>query len=168
MYLPKHFEETRIEVLHQLIRDQPFATLVTLCSDGLNANHLPLELDPEPAPYGTLRGHVARGNRLWQDVAPNVEALAVFQGLQRYITPSWYPTKQETGKVTPTWNYVVVHAYGRPRFHHDPAARDRGLRNHGDEASGQVEGESEQDRGRAAGCHGRAAGRTGRWGSRDG
>jgi transcriptional regulator len=121
MYLPKHFEETRVEVLHQLIRDEPLAMLVTLGSEGLNANHLPLELDPEPGPFGTLRGHVARGNRVWQDVAPEVEALAVFQGSQTYITPSWYPTKQETGKVVPTWNYVVVHAYGTPRFIDDPA-----------------------------------------------
>ena len=121
MYLPKHFEETRVEVLHRLIRDEPLATLVTLGPDGLNANHLPLDLDPEPDPFGTIRGHVARGNRMWQDTSPDVEALAVFQGSQRYITPSWYPTKQETGKVTPTWNYVVVHAYGKPRFRDDPA-----------------------------------------------
>jgi len=121
MYLPKHFEETRIDVLHRLIRDEPFAMLVTLGSGGLNANHLPLELDPEPGPFGTLRGHVARGNRMWEDVAPDVEALAVFQGSQTYITPTWYPTKQETGKVVPTWNYVVVHAYGTPRFIDDPA-----------------------------------------------
>jgi transcriptional regulator len=120
MYLPKHFEETRIDVVHRLIRDEPFAMLVTLGSGGLNANHLPLELDPEPGPFGTLRGHVARGNRMWEDVVPDVEALAVFQGSQTYITPSWYPTKQETGKVTPTWNYVVVHAYGTPRFYDDP------------------------------------------------
>ena len=121
MYLPKHFEETRIDVLHRLIRDEPFAMLVTLGSGGLNANHLPLELDPEPGPFGTLRGHVARGNRIWEDVVPDVEALAVFQGSQTYITPTWYPTKQETGKVVPTWNYVVVHAYGTPRFIDDPA-----------------------------------------------
>ena len=119
MYVPAHFEETRVEVLHQLIREQPFATLVTVGSDGLNANHLPLELDPQPAPFGTLRGHVARSNRLWRD-AGSSEALAVFQGPQAYITPSWYPTKHETGKVTPTWNYAVVHAYGRLRIIDDP------------------------------------------------
>jgi transcriptional regulator len=110
MYIPKHFEESRIEVLHQLIRAHPMAALVTLTSDGLDANHIPLEIDPEPAPFGTLRGHVARANPLWRD--PGSQALAIFQGPNTYISPSWYVTKQETGKVVPTWNYAVVHAHG--------------------------------------------------------
>ena len=121
MYIPRHFEETRVEVLHRLMRDEPFATLVTLGPDGLNANHLPLELDPEPAPFGTLRGHVSRANAVWRTTDPSVEALVVFQGPQRYITPAWYPTKEEHGRVTPTWNYVVAHAYGTPRFIEDAA-----------------------------------------------
>ncbi len=119
MYIPRHFEESRIDVLHRLMRDEPFATLVTLGGDGLNANHLPLELDAEPGPFGTLRGHVSRANAVWRDTDPAVEALVVFQGPQRYVTPSWYPSKPETGKVTPTWNYVVVHACGTPRFIED-------------------------------------------------
>jgi transcriptional regulator len=121
MYTPRHFEETRVDVLHQLMRDEPFAMLVTMGPAGLNANHLPVELDPEPAPLGTLRGHVSRANEVWSTSDPGVEALVVFQGPQRYITPAWYPTKEETGKVVPTWNYVVVHAYGTPRFIEDPA-----------------------------------------------
>ena len=121
MYIPRHFEETRVDVLHQLIRDEPFGALVTLGSDGLEANHLPFELDAAAGPFGMLRGHVSRANAVWRDSNPAVEALAIFQGPQRYVTPSWYPTKAETGKVVPTWNYVVVHAYGPLRFVEDPA-----------------------------------------------
>jgi transcriptional regulator len=112
MYIPKHFEETRVEVLHELIRAHPLAALVTLTSDGIDANHIPLEIDPEPAPFGTLRGHVARANPLWSAFSTEVHALAIFRGSDTYISPSWYPTKQETGKVVPTWNYAVVHAHG--------------------------------------------------------
>jgi transcriptional regulator len=119
MYVPAHFEETRPEILHQLIRDHALATLVTLGPEGLNANHIPFELDPGPAPFGTLRGHVARGNPVWRDFSRDVEALAVFQGPQAYISPSWYQTKRESGKVVPTYNYIVVHAYGPMRIIED-------------------------------------------------
>jgi len=98
MYVPKHFEESRVDVMHALIRAHPLAVLVTLGPAGLNANHLPIEIDPEPAPFGTLRGHVARANPVWRDPATEVEALVVFQGPARYITPAWYPTKRETGE----------------------------------------------------------------------
>jgi transcriptional regulator len=121
MYVPKHFEETRVEVMHALIRAEPLATIVTLGADGLFANHLPLELDPEPPPYGMLRGHVARSNRVWRDASAEIDTLAIFQGPRSYVTPSWYASKQETGRVTPQWNYVVVHAYGRLRFIEDRA-----------------------------------------------
>lgn len=121
MYLPAHFEESRSDVLHELMRAQPLATLVTLSSGGLDANHIPLQLVAEPAPFGTLRGHVARANPLWRDLSSDVEALAIFHGPQSYITPSWYPSKQETGKAVPTWNYVVVHAHGRLRAIDDAA-----------------------------------------------
>src|SRR5687768_17334200 len=102
MYLPKHFEETRVEVLHDLIGAYPLGTLVTLTAGGLDANHIPFEVDPEPAPFGTLRGHIARANPIWRDVAPAAEALVVFRGPDAYVSPSWYPTKAETGKVVPT------------------------------------------------------------------
>lgn len=121
MYIPAHFEETQIEILHQLIRNHPLGTLVTLSSDGLNANHIPLELDLEPTPFGTLRGHVARANPVWRDFNQDVEALVIFQGANSYITPSWYATKKETGKVVPTWNYAVVHAYGSLKIIDDTA-----------------------------------------------
>ena len=113
MFIPEHFAQRRIEVLHELMRTRPLATLVTLSPQGLNANHVPLHLSQEPAPFGTLRGHVARENPIWQDFDADAEVLAVFHGPEAYITPSWYPSKKRTGKVVPTWNYAVVHAYGR-------------------------------------------------------
>ena len=121
MYMPAHFEETRAEVMHRLIHEHPLAVLVTLGSTGLNANHIPLEIDSEPAPFGTLRGHVARANPVWRDFSRDVEALTVFQGPQAYISPAWYRTKKETGKVVPTFNYIVVHAYGSLRIIEDEA-----------------------------------------------
>lgn len=121
MYMPAHFQEDRAEVLHALIREHPLAVLVTLGAGGLFASHIPLEIDPEPAPFGTLRGHVARGNPQWREFRPEVEALAIFQGPASYVSPSWYATKRETGKVVPTWNYAVVHARGPLVIRDDPA-----------------------------------------------
>jgi transcriptional regulator len=121
MYVPRHFEESRPEILHALLREHPFATLVTWNGEGVEADHVPMELDVEPAPFGTLVGHVARANPVWRRAAADVEALAIFQGAQGYVSPGWYPTKAETGKVVPTWNYAVVHAYGRLRFIEDRA-----------------------------------------------
>jgi len=112
MYLPRHFEETRPEVLHDLIAAAPLATLVTMGSSGIEANHVPLLLDPSAGESGTLRGHLARANGSWRDLSPGVETLAIFQGADGYISPNWYPTKAEHGKAVPTWNYCVVHAYG--------------------------------------------------------
>ena len=112
MYVPSHFEETRTAVLQQLMHDHAHAMLIVLDASGLNANHIPFEFDPDPTPFGTLRAHVARSNPVWKDFARDVEALVVFQGPQAYITPSWYETKKETSKVVPTYNYMVVHAYG--------------------------------------------------------
>ena len=121
MYLPSHFEETRVEVLHRLIREHSLGALVTLGSEGLNANHVPFEIEPAPAPFGTLKCHVARGNPLWRDFSKDTEALVVFQGAQAYISPGWYATKKETGKVVPTYNYLAVHAYGPMRVVEDRA-----------------------------------------------
>src|SRR5262245_55497873 len=121
MYNPSHFRETRVPVLHDFIRRHPLATLVTLGADGLVANHIPMEIDAGPGPFGTLRGHVARANPVWRESTAGVEALAIFSGPQRYITPSWYATKAESGRVVPTWNYAVVHAHGPLRAIDDPA-----------------------------------------------
>lgn len=125
MYQVGAFREERIDVMHALMRNHPLATLVTV-NDGIpDANHLPLLIDPEPLPYGTLRGHVARANPVWQQ-AGSQEVLAIFQGPQAYVTPSWYPSKRETGQVVPTWNYAVVHAHG-PLVVHDDREWLRGL-----------------------------------------
>jgi transcriptional regulator len=126
MYLPTHFHETRTQVLHELIRAHPLAMLVTLDERGLVANHIPMELDAGAGELGTLRGHVARGNPMWKSHRAEIEAMAVFQGPQSYITPAYYATKAETGKVVPTWNYATVHAYGPLRVIED-AAWLRGL-----------------------------------------
>lgn len=120
MYIPTHFEEKRPEALHQLMREHALGTLVTLGSEGLNANHLPFEFDPAPAPFGILRAHVARNNPVWRDFSPDVEAMAIFQGAQAYISPSWYATKKDDERVVPTYNYMVVHAYGGLRVVDDP------------------------------------------------
>jgi transcriptional regulator len=121
MYVPQHFQEPDIGVIHQLIRSHPLGAIVTLTPDGLDANHIPLIVQPEPAPLGTLHGHVSRANALWREASPSVDALIIFQGPEAYVSPSWYPAKQEHGKVVPTWNYVVVHAHGRLRAIDDPA-----------------------------------------------
>jgi len=104
MYLPSHFEEQRVEVLHQLMRERPLGTLVTLDSTGLNANHIPFEIDQEPQPWGTLRGHVARANPLWREFSATVEALVVFHGAQTDVRLAWYQTNSETGGVVPPFN----------------------------------------------------------------
>jgi transcriptional regulator len=121
MYVPAHFREDRISVLHDLIRAHPFAMLVTLEASGLVANHLPMEIDAEAGAHGTLRGHVARANPVWTSPRPDVEAMAVFSGPHSYITPSYYATKAATGKVVPTWNYATVHAHGPLRAIEDAA-----------------------------------------------
>jgi transcriptional regulator len=119
MYLPKHFAETRVEVLHDLIRRMPLGTLVAATANGLEASQVPFEIDPQPEPFGTLRCHLARANPLWQQIDPGREVLVVFQGEQGYVSPSWYPTKQEDGRVVPTWNYVAVHGYGLAKVTQD-------------------------------------------------
>jgi transcriptional regulator len=111
MYTPKHFEETRLDILHELMRAHALATLTVMTADGLSANHIPMLVEAG-GPFGVLRGHVARANPVWREYSPQVEALAIFQGPETYITPSWFATKHETAKAVPTWNYVVVHAYG--------------------------------------------------------
>lgn len=118
MYIPRANLEDRLPVLHRLIEDQPFASLITMGATGLFASHIPMVLEQNGA-MGRLKGHISQANTQWRDYTPSVEALAIFSGPQHYITPSWYPEKQETGKVVPTWNYVVVHAYGHLRVIED-------------------------------------------------
>jgi transcriptional regulator len=122
MYVPAHFAEDRVPVLHEAIRANGFATLVSMTSEGLIASHLPLMIDPEPAPYGRLIGHFARPNPQSRECIG--EALAIFLGPEGYITPQYYATKRQTGKVVPTWNYASIHVYGALNFVHE---RDRKL-----------------------------------------
>ena len=119
MYQPPHFREERIEVQHGLIRSHPLGLIITAGPGGLQANHIPCLVYSDASERGTLRLHMARANPQLQEFAAVKECLVVFQGPQQYVTPSWYATKQETGKVVPTWNYAVVHAWGAPRVIED-------------------------------------------------
>lgn len=112
MYLPRHFEETRIEELHHVITAHPLGMLVLNGPGGLDANHLPFELDPDSGEHGTLLAHVARANPLWQEAKGGDAALVVFRGANAYVSPNWYPSKHETHRQVPTWNYQAVHAHG--------------------------------------------------------
>jgi len=121
MYQPPAFREDRIEVQHQLIRAHPLGLLITAGPSGLLANLFPFLLDQDSSEKGTLRLHIARANPQWRELETIEECLVVFQGPQDYVTPSWYATKQETGKVVPTWNYATVHVWGKPRVMNDDA-----------------------------------------------
>jgi transcriptional regulator len=120
MYLPKHFEQPDADAIARLLVAHPLATLAWPSADGLTAEHLPLLWDhgAGDGAHGTLRGHVARANPVWREAA-GTEVLAVFQGPQAYITPSWYPSKAANAKVVPTWNYAVAHLHGRLRVTED-------------------------------------------------
>lgn len=124
MYLPKQFAEPRLEELHRLIHENAFGMLVTHTASGLECNHLPLLLDATQGPHGTLLAHVARANPVWREVRDGDAVLVVFRGVEGYISPNWYPGKQETHRRVPTWNYEVVHAHGTIHVHDD----DRFLR----------------------------------------
>lgn len=115
MYVPKHHEESDVSVLHALVKAHPLATWVTQGDDELIANHIPFLLHATRGKHGTLVGHVARANRVWQSFSTTVNSVVVFQGVETYITPSWYPSKHAHGNAVPTWNYAVVHAHGVPR-----------------------------------------------------
>jgi len=119
MYSPPHFQENRPEVLHELMREHPLACLVAHTAQGLQANHVPLMFEPRARSPGALQGHIARANSLWRELKDGAEVLALFQGASHYISPNWYPTKAEHGKVVPTWNYAIVHARGRIAWIHD-------------------------------------------------
>lgn len=119
MYIPKHFEEPNLETLHDLIDQRPLGTLIVPTMAELIANNLPFLIDRARGPYGTLVAHVARANPVWKTPLSTISALVCFQGANNYISPSWYPSKREHGKVVPTWNYITVAAHGRPKFIED-------------------------------------------------
>jgi transcriptional regulator len=120
MYRPEHFRVDDLSLMHALMRARPLVALVSANAEGLYATHLPTVLK-EDGPYGVIEFHLARGNPHWKYLAECSEALVIFQGAEGYITPNWYPSKAEHAKVVPTWNYAVVHAYGRPELIQDKA-----------------------------------------------
>jgi len=136
MYVPRHFAESDLDRMRQLVRAHPLGTLVTLTPVGLDANHIPFLLHDEPAPYGELQAHIARANPLWGERSGDLQALVIFRGPEHYVSPSWYPSKKESAKVVPTWNYAVVHAHGKLRFVEDPVW----IRAHLEELTGGQEG----------------------------
>jgi len=119
MYCPAHFHEDRAHVLIDLIERHPFAAVIRLGEAGLIADHIPLMYDEAEGAAGKIIGHVASSNPLWQ-VQPGQEHLIIFQGPSAYISPNWYPTKMESGKAVPTWNYAVVHVYATLTASRDP------------------------------------------------
>jgi transcriptional regulator len=121
VYVPKHFEESRPEEVRRLLREFPLGMLVTHGADGLDATHIPFETDPGEALPTLLTGHVARANPVWQRVRDGDEVMVVFRGDEAYVSPNWYPSKQETHRQVPTWNYQVVHLHGRIYVHEDEA-----------------------------------------------
>ncbi len=136
MYQPPHFREERLAVLHDLIEAHPLGLLVTADASGPVADPVPFLIDRARGPHGTLRGHLSRANPQARADRDGLGCLVVFQGAQAYITPSWYETKRETGKVVPTWNYAIVQARGTLRMRDDAAwlgqqIRDLTLRHEG-------------------------------------
>ena len=119
MYEPPLHREDDLAKQHALIRARPLGLLISCGANGLTANAIPFLIDPAGSRLGTLRAHVARANPQWRDLRENSEVLVVFQGADHYVSPSWYATKQETHKVVPTWNYVMVQARGRAQVHED-------------------------------------------------
>jgi transcriptional regulator len=119
MYLPKHFEENDASKLHAYITAHPLGLLITTGASGVLANPVPFMMQADRGPQGTLIAHVARANPMWKELPKGSEALVVFQGAQAYVSPNWYPSKKEHGKVVPTWNYTCVQARGVLQVHDD-------------------------------------------------
>ena len=113
MYLPEHFEETRVEELHRIIAEYPLGTLVVNGPCGLDANHLPFELDTSAGKHGRLMAHVARAKPVWTEAKDGDDVLVIFRAADAYISPNWYPSKHEFHRQVPTWNYQAVHVHGK-------------------------------------------------------
>lgn len=119
MYLPAHFAETRPEALHRIMREHPLGMLVSHGNAGLDADHIPFEFDADAGTHGALIAHVARANTLWQRCPTGTPVMVVFRGAEAYISPNWYPSKHETHRQVPTWNYEVVQVHGTLTVHDD-------------------------------------------------
>ena len=113
MYIPQHFAVTDIGTMHRIINEHPLGVLVTSVNGELDANHIPFELNPSSGRFGLLTAHVARANPVWQQCRDGAEVLVIFRGNESYVSPNWYPSKHETHRQVPTWNYEVVHVHGR-------------------------------------------------------
>jgi len=113
MYIPAHFLIKNPQDIHTIIQEHPLGALVTLGPDGLDANHIPFEFDASQGAHGLLTAHVARANAVWQQCQDGADVLVIFRGNESYISPNWYPSKHETHRQVPTWNYEVVHVHGR-------------------------------------------------------
>jgi len=121
MYIPRANAEDRPEVLRRMMAAHPLAAVVTMSASGLIASHIPLVHEDDGSEFGVLKGHVSRANNQWKDLTHGIDALAIFAGPQHYISAGWYPGKHENGEEVPTWNYVVVHAYGPLQIVNDAA-----------------------------------------------
>jgi transcriptional regulator len=119
MYVPQHFEETRVDELHRIITEYPLGALVINGPNGLDANHLPFYLDPRAGEQGHLLAHVARANPVWSGVKDGDEALVIFRAVDAYVSPNWYPSKHDFHRQVPTWNYQVVHVHGKVKIRDD-------------------------------------------------
>ncbi len=119
MYIPADFEIPQIDVMHQIIKQHALGILFTHGMSGLDANHLPFELSIEQSELGVLHAHVSRQNPIWQDIKDGDDVLVVFRAGDAYISPQWYPSKHEHHQQVPTWNYMVIHAYGKVKIHDD-------------------------------------------------
>jgi transcriptional regulator len=113
MYIPAHFAINSPQDMHAIIRAHPLGALVMMGPEGLDANHIPFEFDAAHGEYGLLTAHVARANPVWQQCKDGADVLVIFRGNESYISPNWYPSKHETHRQVPTWNYEVVHIHGR-------------------------------------------------------
>ena len=112
MYIPAHFAVPEPAALQRVIREHPLGMLVRQGGTGLDADHVPFEFNPAPGPLGTLTAHVARANPLWRECPDGTPVMVVFRGAEAFVSPSWYPSKHESHRQVPTWNYEVVHAHG--------------------------------------------------------
>lgn len=119
MYMPAHFAEPRSEELRRLIQSYPLGALVTNGPDGLDANHIPFHFDETAGAHGALLAHIARANALWTQAQDGERVLVIFGAESAYVSPNWYPSKHETHRQVPTWNYRVVHVHGRLRIRDD-------------------------------------------------
>ena len=119
MSLPPYFQESRVEELHRIITEYPLGAFIVNGPNGLDANHLPFEINPNVGERGHLFAHVARANPVWQETKDGDEALVIFRAANAYISPNWYPSKHESHRQVPTWNYQAVHVHGKVKIHDD-------------------------------------------------